>query len=227
MHTNHPIPAAAVNHLAEVISVQDASSHGRIRVRLLTYDGASTQDAPIDARLCVPFAGGGRGAFLVPDVGDEVVVCFVGGDSRQAVVMGGVWNGRNAPDETLGGDRVDRWTFVGKAGTRIAIVEEGGGARIELATRSGGSNVASCTIDRNGTIQLSTGSTTLTLDGSGMRLETSGTCELKSTGMTVTAPMLTVDAAMSSFSGFVDASGPVQSPAILGSSYTPGAGNVW
>ncbi|MEM7154112.1 MAG: phage baseplate assembly protein V [Myxococcota bacterium] len=226
MKTTQPT-SASHHHLAEVVSVGDVSSKGKIRVRLLTHDGSATQNAPIDARLCVPFAGGDRGAFMVPDVGDEVLVAFVGGDPRQAVVVGGMWNGQNTPGEDIQGDRVDRWSFIGKKGTRIAIVEEGGGARIELQARSGRSSKASCVIDRNGSIRLYAGGTTLVLDGAGMRLETSGACDLQSTAMTVTAATMTVDTAFTSFSGFVDVSGPVQSPAILGQSYTPGAGNVW
>src|SRR5256885_6150796 len=34
-----------------------------------------------------------RSAFLLPDVGDEVLVTFVNGDSRLPVVVGGLWNG--------------------------------------------------------------------------------------------------------------------------------------
>ena len=221
--------ATSLHHLAEVVSVEDVASTGRIRIRLLGYDGVDTQDAPIEARLCVPFAGAQRGAFLVPDVGDEVVVAFINGDERQPVVIGGVWNGRNLPDEALGADRVDRWTFVGKRGTRIAIVEADAGARIELSTRSGGSDVASITIDResNGSITLSAGGSTLTLDSQGLSVRTSGACELQSSTTTITAASVSVDAGVASFSGLVTASGAVQSPAILGSSYTPGAGNVW
>lgn len=224
-------PAAQETHLATVVSVEDASSKGRIKVRLLTYDGASTQDAPIDARLVVPFAGGDYGAFFVPDVGTEVVVSFVGRDVRQAIVMGATWNGRNAPPEELGsgGRNVDRWSFVGKSGTRVAIVEENGNAQIHLATRSGGQDVAAITIDRSGggSITLKAGQTELVLDPSGMHLQTSGNCELQCTAHEVTAATMDVKSALASFSGVVDASSAVQTTAVIASTYTPGAGNVW
>jgi uncharacterized protein involved in type VI secretion and phage assembly len=214
-----------------VVSVGEASTKGRIRVRLLTYDGATTQDAPIDARLCVPFAGGERGAFLVPDVNDEVIVSFIGGDPRQAVVMGAVWNGRNAPPETLGGDgeRVDRWSFVGKGGTRVAIVEENGNAQIHLQTRSSGQDIAAIIIDRSGggKITLKAGQTELVLDPSGFKLNTPGDCDLQCTAHNVTAATVDVQAALSSFSGVVDAATAVQTAAVIGTTYTPGAGNVW
>jgi uncharacterized protein involved in type VI secretion and phage assembly len=220
--------AAQDNHLGVVVSVEDASAKGIIRVRLLTYDGADTQDAQIDARLCVPFAGGDRGAFFVPDVDDEVVVSFIGGDPRQAIVLGAVWNGRNAPPETISGNNVDRWSFVGKSGTRIAIVEENGNAQIHLETRSGGENIASILIDRTGggKITLKAGQTELVLEPSGMSLNTPGNATIKCSAYEATAATVDFKAALSSFSGVVDASS-VQTPAVIGSSYTPGAGNVW
>jgi uncharacterized protein involved in type VI secretion and phage assembly len=226
-----PSQALRENHLATVVSVADASSKGRIRVRLLTFDGGSTQDGPIDARLCVPFAGGQRGAFLVPDVNDEVIVAFIGGDPRQAVVIGAVWNGRNAPPETLGGngEQVDRWSFVGKSGTRIAIVEENGNAQIHLQARASGQDVASIVIDRSGggKITLKAGQTELVLDPGGMKLNTPGNCEVQCTAHNVTSATMDVQAALSSFSGVVDAAAAVQTAAVIGATYTPGAGNVW
>jgi len=223
-----PTRATSDNHLAEVVSVKKVDRSGKLEVRLLTFDGTDTQNAVLEARLCVPFAGAGRGAFLVPDVGDEVVVTFINGDPRQAVVLGGVWNGRNKPGESLSGDRVDRWSFIGKRGTRIAIVEDGEGAKVELSTSAGGSQVSSIRIDREngGQIELSAGGTTLTIDSQGIRLQTTGAYELRSSSAEMTCSTLTVNSGTASFSGIVDAT-CVQSPAIVGTTYTPGAGNVW
>lgn len=214
------------NHLAEVVSVEDVGTTGRIELRLLAYDGPATQDGRISARVCVPVAGGERGAFLIPDVGDEVLVSFINGDPRQAVVIGALWNARSKPKERLGGDgtRVDRWSFVGKQGTRIAIVEEQGGAVIRLSVDDG----TYCEIDRSGggSIELSAGGSTLRIDPQGVSIQTSGS--LKSTASSTEIKSATVDvtAGQSSFSGQVQAAA-VNTPAVIGASYTPGAGNVW
>ena len=55
-------------------------------------------------------------------------------------MIGGLWNGNAQAPETLGGagDRVDRWTIKGKAGTRIAIIEETSGEeKIRFETPGG------------------------------------------------------------------------------------------
>ena len=118
-----PTPGLFQSHyLGEVVSVQDPDNQSRVQVRLFSFDGPADQDGPIWARVAVPFAGAGSGAFLLPDVGDEVLISFVQGDSRLPIVVGGLWNGAAQAPEQLGGDRTDRWSLVGKAGSRIALL---------------------------------------------------------------------------------------------------------
>ncbi|HYJ88320.1 MAG TPA: phage baseplate assembly protein V, partial [Pyrinomonadaceae bacterium] len=78
------IPAEALYStcLAEVVSVQDPDSLSRVQVRLFSFDGIEDQDAPIWARVAVPVAGKDRGTFMLPDVGDEVLVSFINHDPR-------------------------------------------------------------------------------------------------------------------------------------------------
>ena len=70
------------SYLAEVVSVQDPEGLSRVQIRLLSFDRVEQQDAEIWARVAVPFAGDNRGAFMIPDVGDEVLVVFTNGDTR-------------------------------------------------------------------------------------------------------------------------------------------------
>jgi uncharacterized protein involved in type VI secretion and phage assembly len=112
-------------HLAVVTSIKDEANLGRVQVRLLGPDGDG--EALIFARVAVPFAGLDSGAFFIPDVGDEVLVSFLAGDSRYPIVIGALWNGRQTPPESFAGDRVDKWTITGRKGTRIAILEEASG----------------------------------------------------------------------------------------------------
>jgi uncharacterized protein involved in type VI secretion and phage assembly len=213
--------------LAEVVSVKDPDSLSRVQVRLLSFDGVGDHDAPIWARVAVPFAGSDRGAFFIPDVGDEVLVTFVNGDARWPVVVGSLWNGSAPPPETLGGggDRVDRWTFVGKAGTRIAIVEEASGQPTISLTTPGGVS-GTLTDAGGGKIELKAAGTTVTIDTKGVTVQTSSKVNVQASQVQVTAGQVKVDAAIADFSGIVKCQ-ILQATTVISSVYTPGAGNIW
>lgn len=214
-------------HLAEVVDVRDPLSQGRVQVRLLAFDGVAGQDAPVWARVAVPFAGKNYGSFLIPDVGDEVLVTFVDGDPRFPVVVGSLWNGAAAPPEVLGGSgsRVDRWTLVGKEGTRIAIVEERPGQAAISLTTPGGVK-ALFTDEGGGKIRMEAAGTTVTIDPKGVSIQTGGKVEVQASQVDVTAGQVNVNAAMSSFAGIVKCD-VLQTTTVIASTYTPGAGNVW
>jgi uncharacterized protein involved in type VI secretion and phage assembly len=222
-----PVPTGLFGaQLALVVSVSDPNHLGRVQLRLVNFDGVTDQDAPVWARVAVPFAGDNRGAFLLPDVGDEVLVEFVNGDPRFPIVVGGLWNGAQSPPEQLGGDRVDRWTIVGKAGTRIAIVEESSGqATISLTTPQG---QQSLTIKETagGEIKLEAAGSTITMDTTGVTITTGAKVTVQASTVDVSAGMVTVNAAMSSFSGVVKCDTLITNT-VVSTTYTPGAGNVW
>jgi len=89
--------------LAIVSSLDDPDRRNRVQVRLIGADESERQDAPLWARVVCPFAGSDRGAFLMPDVEDEVLVVFQGGDPRFPLVVGGLWNGASASPADLEG----------------------------------------------------------------------------------------------------------------------------
>ena len=215
-------------YLAEVVSVDDTENLGRVQVRLLSYDGVGEQDGPIWARVAVPYAGSNRGAFMIPDVGDEVLVSFINGDPRLPVVVGGLWNGNARPPETLGGsgDRVDRWTIVGKAGTRIAIVEESSGEEKILLQTAGQQVTAELTNAAGGKVEIKAAGTTLTIDTGGLSIVTPSKIKMQASQVEVSAGMVKVDAALSQFSGVVKCD-VLQATTVISTTYTPGAGNIW
>jgi uncharacterized protein involved in type VI secretion and phage assembly len=224
-----PLLAPAA-HLAKVVSVNDPDHRNRVQVRIYNCDGNSDEDGPVWARVATPFAGSNRGAFLFPDTGDEVLVVFLGGDARFPVVIGGLWNGQDqAPDQFGGsGDSVDRWTFTGKNGTRIAIVEEQSGQEtIELKTPGGLD--AKLTDASGGTIELKNSSgTSIKIDSEGITLDApSGKVTINgSSEVDVVSPQVNVTAMMADFSATVRCQTLIAT-SVVSSSYTPGAGNVW
>lgn len=215
------------SYLAEVVSVQDPESLSRVQIRLLSFDQVGNQDAEIWARVAVPFAGENHGAFMIPDVGDEVLINFINGDTRFPVVIGSLWNGSARASEQLGGsgDSVDRWSITGKHGTRIAIEEESVATVKVLITTPGGVS-GELTDEGGGKIEFKSSGTTLTIDPQGVTINTSMNLTVQATMVKVSAGLVTVDAGMTKFSGVVQADSIITN-SIISASYTPGAGNIW
>jgi uncharacterized protein involved in type VI secretion and phage assembly len=99
------------------------------RVRAITADGleldylSTSIDAPsAPARMAAPMAGNGRGAFFMPEVGDEVVVGFEMGDVNRPVILGALWNDRDQPPPTADNSPTNNTrTIVSRAGHQITF----------------------------------------------------------------------------------------------------------
>ncbi len=211
-------------HLGLVVDVQDPQSLGRVKIHLPAIDPEA--EASIWARVAVPFAGDNFGAFFIPDVGTEVLVAFTAGDVGAPVVIGNLWNGGAAPPEQLGGSSVDRWTMTGKKGTRVAILETGAGQEaVEIETPAG---VKATITDRGGgEIKLETGTETVKLSTSGIKVSSASQVEVSgSATVKVSAPFVKVDCPFTQVTGILFCDMLVTN-SVMSPSYTPGAGNVW
>ncbi|MEH1828096.1 MAG: VgrG-related protein [Nostoc sp.] len=77
---------------------KDPQSWGRVKVMFPTLTEEHTSDW---ARVVALGAGPNRGFDCLPEVGDEVLVGFEHGDIHRPYVIGGVWNGQDAPPEKV------------------------------------------------------------------------------------------------------------------------------
>lgn len=211
---------------ALVTDVQDPDGQGRVKVSLPFVNGAEGPQAAAWARLATFMAGADRGSWFIPEVNDEVLVAFLAGDARHPVVIGALWNGVDAPPETMDAENNLR-SITSRSGHRLLfddtaaaeklVLETAGGHRLTLDDPSGGtvtlehSNGASMTIDSSGTVAI-TALNRITMDAPA--------------GLQITASTVTVDAGISTFSGVVKAD-TVITNSVVSASYTPGAGNVW
>lgn len=201
-----------------VVDVQDPDGQGRVKVRLPWVGENDGQQATAWARLATLMAGGDRGTWFVPAVDDEVLVAFVAGDPRHPVVTGALWNGRDAPPESMDADNTRR-TIQTRTGHVLRFDEAAGGGKIELLTAGGHRLVLDDAAGGTITVAHSGGST--------LEMDVAGNIKLTANAnVAVTASMVTVDAPMSRFSGVVQAD-TVITNSVVSASYTPGAGNVW
>lgn len=75
-------------------------------------------------------------------------------------------------------------------------------------------------------VQASLFGNSITLDAAGCRIETPGSFALSASAATVNAGQVQTNAGMASFSGVVKCD-TIIANSVVGSSYTPGAGNIW
>ena len=127
---------------ARVTANHDPHNQGRIRVSYYWQDGGETTWV----RLLAPHAGPGRGFLFLPEIGDEVLICFEEGDPERPYVVGSAWNGVHqpptsgfhVPGEPNGaefvGNNIKR--LVTKSGHRITMVDTPGKETVSIATPS-------------------------------------------------------------------------------------------
>jgi uncharacterized protein involved in type VI secretion and phage assembly len=215
--------AAAAGRLAHgrVVAVDDPEPLARVQVELYRHD----IDAPLRvwARVAAALAGAGYGAWWIPNVDDEVVVGFLDGDERFPVVLGSLWNGSAEPPRRVQGSEVNEWELRGRRGSRFHIderdaaavtLETAGGVRLELVDEGAG------------LVRVTCGSNTVTIDSGGVTVRTAAEVTIEASKLKVSAGMVDMQTPFAQFSGVVKCE-VLQSTAVVSSSYTPGAGNVW
>lgn len=211
---------------ALVSDIADPEGQGRVKVTLPWSPDAGGERYEAWARLATMMAGGNRGSWFVPDVDDEVLLAFEGGDPRRPYVLGALWNGSDSPPESMdGAGRNNLKVLRSRNGVKITlddspgqescVVETPGGQRITLKDGPGSVEV----VDSNGN--------TLKLEPSGITMSTGGAFNLSASTVTISCGTLTAAAGTSTFNGTVVVSASVQTPSVIAASYTPGAGNIW
>ena len=124
--------------VGQVSDAKDPLEQGRVK---LTFPWLSDSYVSDWARTVQPGAGKNRGAMVLPEVGDEVLVLFEQGDIRRPYVLGGLYNGIDTappgkPDLIDGSSgAINRRSFVSRRGHRIDLIDEDGRTEgITLAT---------------------------------------------------------------------------------------------
>jgi len=213
-------------HPARVTDIRDPDGQGRVKVALPWAPDADGGSYEVWARLATTMAGPDRGTWFVPDPEDEVLVAFEAGDPRRPYVLGGLWNGSDQPPESMDGSGSNAKKVIrSRNGVKVTLDDSDGQEALKLETPGGQSM----------TLQDGPGSVEITdSNGNSVKLESSGITVTASAKVTVnagasvevTAGKVTVNAAMATFSGVVQAD-TVMANTVISSTYTPGAGNVW
>jgi len=179
-----PAMAAPAGVVIGVVSeVGDPESLGRVR---LTYPWLSDDYVSGWARTVQAGAGKDRGAMVLPEVGDEVLVVFEQGDVRRPYVLGGLWNGVDRPNTDGvplvdgGSGAVNRRSMVSRRGHRVDLLDQDGKAEGVSVSSKGGT--VCLTLDATGTKVTVHSDGTVLVEGSKGVVVDAKTAKLELTG---------------------------------------------
>jgi uncharacterized protein involved in type VI secretion and phage assembly len=209
---------------AQVTDIKDPDGQGRVKVKLPWSPDSGNGSYQVWARLAVLMAGNNRGTWFIPDPNDEVLVVFEGGDPRRPHIVGMLWNGQDAPPESMdGGGNNFKKTIRSRNGVKITIDDTDGSESVTLQT-PGGQTVT--LKDGPGSIELQdSNGNDIKLDPSGITITTTGKLSIEASDVEMTAPSVNVTTPLAVFSGVHQADTVIAS-SVMGTSYLPGMGNI-
>ena len=220
-----PRPRMEGVYPALVRDVQDPDGQGRVKIELPFVSADDGPAAQAWARLSTFLGGKNRGSWFIPEPGDEVLVAFQAGDPRRPIVIGSLWNGQDTPPETMDAQNNKR-SFTSRSGHKLTFDDTAAAETVAVTTQGGHAFTLDDASGGKITVQHTNG-TKIEIDAAGnVKITANANLEVQAAMVKVTASMLTVDAAMSKFSGVIQAD-TVITNSVVSAAYTPGAGNVW
>jgi uncharacterized protein involved in type VI secretion and phage assembly len=199
--------------LGRVKDTQDPHSRGRVQVTLVAIG------VDVWAACVVPSSANGYGIALLPKKDEIVLVAFLTPD--QAFVLGSVWAG-DSSQPTEAAPVEQRYVIKTPKGTTLLFDDDGP----SMSVTTPQSNSLTLTDAGGGSCTVQIGGTSIEAQSDSVTVTSGSSIELQTSTLTITAPSVTVDSAMSQFSGVVKCDTLIATT-VVGTSYTPGAGNIW
>lgn len=181
-------PSSSVLHgivVGQVTDINDPDKKGRVRAR---FPGLDEQQESHWARVSSISAGNGRGSSIRPDVGDDVLMAFEGGDLRKPLVLGSLFTSKTAlPDLLLSqGGTFERTTMIHQFGHQFVMWSTSSDKGLEIRHENG----ASFWIDDKKISLKGAGNQEVTLIEQGqssIELKNDGTVTIKGTKIVLTS----------------------------------------
>jgi uncharacterized protein involved in type VI secretion and phage assembly len=200
---------------AFVTNLVDSANLGRVEVSLPWLGTDGNRGVRAWATLCTPYADNNQGLEILPEVGSQVLVAFEAGNLRRPYIIGAAWNGQeslpNAPDSA---NNLRVWQS--RSGSRLEF-DDSTPPKVSITMKSGHKVVLDDAAQQISITHASGCSITLTVTGIEINANVS---------VDVTAPMVNVNAAISTFSGIVEAQTVIADSFVISPAYTPGVGNL-
>lgn len=185
-----------------VTNNQDPDGMGRVKV---SFPWRDDSDESHWARVATLMAGKERGAYFLPEVGDEVLVAFDHGDISHPYVVGALWNGVDKPPESNNDGKNNIRKIKSRSGHEVILCDDGesgrekieihsaaghkillddarGGEKIEIVDKSGANSIKIDSVQNSVSIE---SSMNLKIKGQMVEIEAGGTMKIKA-GATLT-----------------------------------------
>jgi len=209
-------------YTAVVTDVQDPDGMGRVRIRLPWTSNSDGEAYEIWARVATLMGGDHRGTWFIPDVDDEVLIAFQGGDPRIPIVIGGLWNGQDAPPQEMDSNNNIR-SITSRSG--IVVTFDDNDRDVRFVVETPGGQKITCQ-DAPPAIEINDANgNSIKMDTTGISLKSPTNVEIEATSLQVAASMVTIDAPMSRFSGIVQSETNITNTTIS-ATYSRGEGNI-
>jgi uncharacterized protein involved in type VI secretion and phage assembly len=121
-------------HYGVVCQNKDPDSKNRVKVRLPWLDFGDV-DQTHWAQLMTPMEGSKFGWYTLPDIDDVVIIMFIGGDTSQPVIVGGVWSKTDFSPEPNEDGKNNFRGYRSRSGSRL-IMDDSGKVKVTFSDKS-------------------------------------------------------------------------------------------
>ena len=128
-YTDVHVFAKAETQPAKIKDNNDPDGLGRVKVQYNWASGNTTSDW---MRMIQPHSGAGKGFYFIPEIGEEVLVGFEGGNAQNPYVLGTQYNGLESSGYNSGEN--DKKVIHTRSGTKILFNDAEGSILIEDAS---------------------------------------------------------------------------------------------
>ncbi|MBR6981778.1 MAG: hypothetical protein IKH88_18370 [Prevotella sp.] len=123
-YVNSDVYPLAPSCRAKVTDNEDPNQLGRIRVQFAWQAQLDSKMKTPWLRLAQPYAGGGKGFSFIPEIGEEVMVDFEGGNAERPYIKGTLYNGPENVDEA--------WVADSNSHNQVKAIRTRNGHTIEI-----------------------------------------------------------------------------------------------
>jgi uncharacterized protein involved in type VI secretion and phage assembly len=122
-------------------------------------------------------AGSGRGAYFLPEVGDEVLVAFEHGSIEHPYVIGSLWSGKDKAHENNSDGANNNRSIKSRSGHVIRLCDNAGSESIEIIDKTGNNKIIiessgnKISMKATGDIEISSSTGKITLSAVGIELK--------------------------------------------------------